>query len=98
MNEYMVTIELPEQPNAEFVSLIPRQQEHINELMERGLLLSYSLSENSRVLWTVLLASSSEAARRILKTMPLFPYMEYRITELMFHTAPVSSAPQYSLN
>ena len=58
MNEYMVTIQLPEQPNAEFISLIPTQREHVNELIQRGLLLSYSLSQNREILWVVILASS----------------------------------------
>jgi muconolactone delta-isomerase len=98
MNEYMVTIQLPEQPSAEFISLIPSQREHVNELMQRGLLLSYSLSENREILWLVIFASSPESALRILKTLPLFPYMQYAITELMFHSTPILTAPQYSLN
>jgi muconolactone delta-isomerase len=98
MNEYMVTIQLPEQPNAEFISLIPTQREHVNELIQRGLLLSYSLSQNREILWVVIVASSPESALRILKTMPLFPHMQYAITELMFHTTPALAAPQYSLN
>jgi muconolactone delta-isomerase len=98
MNEYMVTIQLPQQPGAEFISLIPMQTEHVNELMQRGLLVSYSLSENREILWAVILASSAESALRILKTMPLFPFMQYAITELMFHTTPTLTTPHYSLN
>jgi hypothetical protein len=44
MNQFMADITLPVQFDQEFVSLIPRQQAHINDLMDQGTVTGYSLS------------------------------------------------------
>jgi muconolactone delta-isomerase len=45
-----------------------------------------------------LLASSHDAAEKTLRMMPLYNYMQYHITELMFHNTPARTVPQFSLN
>ena len=40
----MIDITLPLEPNAEFFALIPLQRAHVDKLMERGILLAYTLS------------------------------------------------------
>ncbi len=98
MNEYMIVIRFSSSFNAEFVSLIPRQRAQVDELMQKGIITSYSLSADRSTLWMTLLASSQDAAEKTLQMMPLYRYMQYHITELMFHNTPTRTVPQFSLN
>ena len=67
MNEYMVTITLPLYPDEKFISLIPGHRAHVNELMQRGVILSYALSEDRRTLWIIILASEKDAVIKTLR-------------------------------
>lgn len=98
MNEYMTVIRFSSSFNAEFVSLIPRQRTVVDELMQKGIITSYSLSADRSTLWVTLLASSQDAAEKTLRMMPLYHNMQYDIAELMFHNTPTRSVPHFSLN
>lgn len=98
MNEYMVIIMFSSSFNEEFISRIPKQRAQVDELMQKGILTSYSLSADRSMLWMTLLASSREAVERTLQLMPLYHFMQYHITELMFHISPVHTIPHFSLN
>jgi muconolactone delta-isomerase len=98
MNEYMVVVRFSSSFNAEFLSLIPRHRALVDELTQKGTITSYSLSADRSTLWMTLLASSRDAAEKTLRLMPLYHYMQYQITELMFHNTPARSVPHFSLN
>jgi muconolactone delta-isomerase len=98
MNEYMIAVRFSSSFDTEFLSLIPRHRTLVNELMQKGTITSYSLSADRSTLWMTLLASSQDAAEKTLRLMPLYPYMQYHIAELMFHNTPARSVPHFSLN
>lgn len=98
MIEYMIITKFLSSFNEEFVALIPRQRAQVNEFMQKGILTSYSLSADRSTLWMTILATSEEAVEKTLRMMPLFHFMQYRITELMFHSSPTYAVPQFSLN
>jgi muconolactone delta-isomerase len=82
----------------EFASLIPSQRTQINALMEKGIISSYSLSTDRKILWVTLLATSVDAVEKTLRMIPLFKFMQYEIFELMFHSSPVYAPMRISMN
>jgi hypothetical protein len=98
MNEYMITIKFLSFFSGEFISLVPDHRELVNNLMEKGIITGYSLSINRQVLWITLYAESREDAEKVLKTMPLFKYMNFEISELMFHNSSIHASTRFSLN
>jgi len=98
MNEYMVIVKFLVPFNEEFASLIPSQRTEVSRLMEKGILTSYSLSSDRETLWIILLAASLEAVETTLRLMPLYKFMHYEITELMFHNNPVYTPMHFSMN
>ena len=98
MNEYMIVIHFTSMVSAEFASFIPAQRIHVNRLMEKGIVTSYSLAADRSTLWMTLFASSSEAVEKLLRSMPLYPFMRYDAVELLFHNRPVQVQMHLSLN
>jgi hypothetical protein len=98
MNEYMIIIRFIASFSDEFIALIPDQRLRINTLMEKRIISSYSLSADRATLWVILLATSTEAAEKTLRMMPLFKFMRYEIVELMFHNTPVHEHLHLSMN
>ena len=98
LNEYMVKIDLPVEPDDEFVALIPAQQSHVEGLMRKGILTSYSLSADKSTLWITFLSFSEEAVAATIRHMPMSKYMQPAIMELLFHQMPTHSMPVFSWN
>ncbi len=82
---FMVQIELPDEPGLEFFRLIPEQREVINKMMEEGVVLSYSLSHERSLLWVVMSAESEFDVLDRLGDFPMIKFMKPTVTELMFH-------------
>ncbi|MSQ78784.1 MAG: hypothetical protein EXR21_03790 [Flavobacteriaceae bacterium] len=81
----MVSIRLPENFSPDFVELIPRQRAMVNELVDKGIIASYSLSIDRGRLWVVIQSSSEASVLDILSSFPLIAYMRFEIIPLMFH-------------
>jgi hypothetical protein len=94
----MIDILLPVEPNVEFFSLIPAQRTHIENLLERGTVMSYSLSLDRSRLWIYLNARNERDALDILKAFPLYQYFELSIHPLAFHNNTSRSLLKVSLN
>lgn len=94
---FMIEIDLPEDPGPEFFSLIPEQRAAINQMMEDGKILSYSLSEDRAKLWVVVAAESEFEALDYVADFPMVAFMTPFVTELMFHNM-VSLMMPISLN
>jgi muconolactone delta-isomerase len=97
MQQYMVDFFLPEFTE-EFVALIPQHRLRVNKLMSRGVILSYAVSADRTRSWAMLVAKSKGEAERILRTLPLFPLIEYEMRELMFHNSVSMALPAISMN
>jgi muconolactone delta-isomerase len=98
MNQFMVEFELPSQMNEEFMRKIPAQRLKINELMETGKILSYSLSADRQRLWCILKVESELEVIETIADFPLIKYMDPTINELMFHNMVAARIPLFSLN
>lgn len=94
---FMIEFDLPEAPDEEFFSLIPRQRYVINNLMAEGVIKSYSLAVDRSRLWVIAQAESEFAVMEIIADMPLSPYMTPVVSELMFHNSYEAVMP-FSLN
>jgi len=94
----MISIDLPESPPVEFMSLIPPQRDLINDLMNKGFITNVSLSEDRTKLWLVVNSDSEKDILTVLQTFPLIKYMKFKIEKLLFNFAYTSSFPQMSLN
>jgi len=98
MAQFMIDITLPLDPNAEFFALIPLQRAHVDKLMERGILLAYSLSFDRSRLWMILNAANETEAEELLSKFPMRRYFEPTIHPLMFHNSSHTIPLKVSLN
>lgn len=85
MNQYLFDVSLPEEITEEFVALIPRQRAHIDMLMVKGVVTSYSLAFDRSKLWVTLLAASEHEAMETLRTFPMYRFFRAQIYPLAFH-------------
>lgn len=98
MNQYLVDLNLPDELTDEFLSLIPRQRAHVDQMMMDGILSSYALSSDRRKIWAIIVAESEMEVYAALQSMPLFDFMESTIYQLAFYNVAGSRLPSISLN
>jgi muconolactone delta-isomerase len=98
MAQYMIDIALPTEPETEYFALIPAQRDHIEKLLEQGVVMGYSLSLDRSKLWIVMNARNERDAVEILSAFPLFKYFEPTIYPLMFHNTSLMSMIRVSMN
>ncbi|GAB3037561.1 muconolactone Delta-isomerase family protein [Spirosoma pulveris] len=98
MSQYMVEFDLPTVLDEGFENRIPAQRLKVDELMEKGFLLSYSLSIDRHKLWCICKADSELEVIESISEFPLIKYMTPMITELMFHNMVAARIPLFSLN
>ena len=97
--QYIVTVELPDEMTMEFMTLVPSHRARINKMMQRGLMLSYSLNMERTRLWMIFNVKEAEEVERILHSLPLHAhFLSYDIQLLMFHNATSGALPSISLN
>lgn len=98
MSQYMVEFALPHEMSAEFMMKIPAQRQKVNDLMEDGRILSYSLSMDRQKLWCVVKAQTEYDVMETIADFPLIDYMTPTISELMFNNVVALRMPLFSLN
>lgn len=94
----MIDIDLPATPSVEFLSLIPSQRAHINELLGNGTVLSYGLSSDRSKLWVIMTARSADHAAEVIARFPLAPFFRSMVHPLLFHNGLGLSLTKVSLN
>lgn len=94
----MVTCELPAYPSEEFMQLVPAQRDKMNNLLIEGVVKSYTLSANYRLLWVIINGTSEEDIISKLNTFPMIGYFKYYIMELVFNVSNSTVFPQFSMN
>jgi muconolactone delta-isomerase len=94
----MISIQLPDELSEEFISLIPEQRKKINDLMDEGKVLQYSLAFNRSQLWVIVSANSETKALDIISTFPLIHFMKPEIFELAFHNSLSNELPKLIMN
>jgi hypothetical protein len=98
MGNYMIDISLPTELTDDFQSKIPSQIESVSLHMQSGNIISYTLTMDRLKLWIVVSARNKNDAKGIIKSMPLFPYFDYTIHELMFNNINLPLYTTFSLN
>ncbi|MEL6122396.1 MAG: hypothetical protein AAFQ02_07015 [Bacteroidota bacterium] len=96
LNQYMVEFDVPPLSD-DLLDLIPDQRDVVDDMFASGKLLSYSLTEDRRKLWAVMLAQSESELIMLIDMLPMTGYMDYNYHELMFHNT-VHLIPSMSLN
>lgn len=87
---FLVHFTLPEHFNHEMWDVIPAQRNVVNDLLEKRIILNYSLDMDRRNLWVFLEASDIQEVNNIIKTFPIMKFVKTRIHELAFYdTAPI---------
>jgi hypothetical protein len=97
MSHYMVEIALADMDEA-FMAKIPQQRAKINQMMEQGQILSYSVSADRSKLWCIVCADSEFEALSFVSEFPLIDYMTPDVIELMFSNVVSLRVPMFSLN
>ena len=97
MSQFMVEFAL-EEFTEEFIRKVPLQRQKVNELMEEGKILAYSLASDRSKLWCVVKAKDEFEVMGIVSDFPLIDYMTPNISELMFNNIVALRIPLMSLN
>ena len=84
--------------DAAFMAKIPAQRDVVNDLMEQGHILSYSLAANRSRLWCIVNAETELDVMAIISNFPLIDYMTPDISELLFNNIVSVRIPMFSLN
>lgn len=95
---FLVHIQLPEVFTFEFYEIIPRQREVVNQLMERRIILNYSLDMERKNVWAVFEVKDEAELLAELNTFPIIHDVNYQIHELAFHNAAPVDLPDVILN
>jgi hypothetical protein len=98
MNQFMVVVKLPEHFDSEFISKIPKQRALVNKLLNKGIIVSYTLSLDRTQLWIMMNGESRSEVSTIIDTFPLREYFRFEIHEVLFHEHAEFTIPQFSLN
>ena len=93
----MVEFTLAEMDEA-FMARIPSQRAKVNEMMEQGRILSYSLSADRAKLWCIVNGDSELEVLETISEFPLINYMTPDVSELMFNNVVSLRVPMFSLN
>lgn len=98
MSLYMIDIQLPDDFTQDFIELIPYQRALIDQLMNEGKILTYSLAANRSKLWVIVDANNRHEVYNILSGFPIFDFIKSTVSELAFHNHAEQGTLQFSLN
>ena len=79
----MIVIQSDPQHLEAMSALIPKEQEHIRELMSKGIVEAIYVSADRTVVWLVMKGESNQQLEQELSTFPLYPYMKTQFVPLV---------------
>ncbi len=79
----MFTIHFDPQHFEAMSTLIPREQEHVRELMSKGIIEAIYISADRTVVWLLMKGESREQLEQELSAFPLYPYMKPQFVPLL---------------
>ena len=98
MNQYMVSIHLPDVIDSAFMAAVEKQRDMMNDLLGLGVFISYAVSEDSMEAWIIVRADSKEETGIIIDSLPIREFISYDIDELLFSATTAFEVPVSSLN
>jgi muconolactone delta-isomerase len=79
---FMVAISFVSGHEAEIAALVPQEQAHIRELMQRGGVEPIYISADRSLVWLIMRGASQQEVEQTLAGLPLYPYMRTVVTPL----------------
>ncbi|MBA2678115.1 MAG: hypothetical protein H0U76_06955 [Ktedonobacteraceae bacterium] len=67
----------------EMAPLVSKEQEHIKELRERGVVEQLYIAEKRDHVWIIMQGESQDAVEQELRALPLYPYMNLQVLSLL---------------
>ena len=94
----MIEVNMPKDPPTEFYMLVPSQRDMVVDYMDKGIIISYGLSDDRSRLWVVVVAGNKDEVLSITDKFPMNKYMTFKVEELMFYNNSKHKLPELSLN
>lgn len=95
---FLVHISLPDVFTAKFVALIPKHRSLINELLEKRVILSYSLDMERQNIWAFIEAKDEKEVMDIISKFPIIREVKLDIKELAFYDSSPIGLPELIMN
>jgi hypothetical protein len=95
---FLVHITLPDVFSRNFYALIQKQKNHINDLLEKQIIVSYSLDMERKNIWTFISADNENEVMDILSLFPIIKDVKVKVHELAFYDAAHKALPDLILN
>lgn len=94
----MIDIDLPLEQGYDFMSKIPEQREVVDNMINDGIITSYSVSADRSKLWVLMEANDTHEVEYNLQKFAIINDITYHIHELLFSQQAMINIPQFSLN
>jgi type VI protein secretion system component Hcp len=95
---FLVHITLPDVFTQKFYSLIPEQKDHINSLLEKQIVLSYSMDMERKNVWIYIQAYNEQEVMELLSAFPIIREVKVTVHELAFHSTANKAMPDLIMN
>lgn len=95
---YLVHITLPEVFTPRLVALIPKQRKFINDLLEKRVVLSYSLDMERQNVWAFMEAKNEKELMDLISKFPIIKEVKIDIKELAFYDSAHIGLPELIMN
>ncbi|MBC6989715.1 MULTISPECIES: YciI family protein [Hymenobacter] len=99
MAKFVITFNLPDFFDEEFLALIPPHRALVNQLIEANIVEAYAISATRTRGWITMNGETPEAVRAIVEQFPLYRFFRrVEIDELFLFDSSTSRFPRVSLN
>ena len=99
MPTFVVSMLLPDSFDDDFVALIPRHRDFINQLLNEKIVETYAISSDRSRGWVTINGDDEAAVRAVVEQFPLYQYLRgVEIDELFIFDSAASRFPHISLN
>lgn len=99
MKHFLAEIYLEEIPTYAFYDVIPRHRAFISDLLNRGVITSYSVANNRGKIWITFMGHNTQDVDTWITQFPILQFIgDYKINELLFHDSAYAGLPAISLN
>lgn len=95
---FMVELFLPEELDADFMRMIPAHRAYINELINKGIIITYSISFDRTKGWIIFSANEAEEVLDIVQQFPIHQFITIEINELFIHDGEAFRFPKLHYN
>lgn len=98
IKDFMVEIELPRDWGKDFMELIPKQRDELEDMLSDGTIEFYSLSLDRSRLWILMNGESKDVVMDTISDMAMSRFFKVDIHSLMFTRSQNQITATFSLN